>query len=425
MIGFCDKRVPTILIVDDAKSDLLFLSKLLADYDILTADNGPLAIEIATKKLPDIILLDVVMSDMDGYEVCSILKNNKNTKDIPVIFATGNMNEGSIEKAYSVGGVDYVTKPFKSKELLARIKIQLAYNNVQKELEEKIKLIDKNVSYSTTDTKGIITEASEAFCKIAGYTKEELIGKNHNILRHPEADKEVYTELWRTIKKGDIWRGELKNRNKNGVSYWADIIITPVLDNNKIIAYTAIRNDSTARKKVEILSITDQLTNLYNRRHFNNSLPVEIKRCMRQDSCLSFVMVDVDFFKQYNDTYGHQEGDNVLARLGELLQQELYRAGDLIFRLGGEEFGLIYTTNNSDASIEMAQRVRKAVVKLNIEHKMSKDFNCITVSLGVVCVDFSKKSNMSLEDDQLYKLADDELYKAKKSGRNMVSALIM
>ncbi len=426
MVDFVDKRIPTVLVVDDMNVNLIFISELLEDYNVITANSGEKAIQAASEKLPDLILLDIVMPGMDGYEVCLKLKNNDDTKDIPVIFATGNTDEGSIEKAYSVGGIDYVTKPFKPKELLARVKIQAEYAHVKKDLDEKIRLIDKNVSYSSTDTEGIITEVSEAFCQISGYTKEELIGQNHSILRHPDMDKKIFTELWRTIKKGHSWRGEIKNKRKNGLCFWADVVITPILDNNgKIIRYTAIRHDISDQKKVEILSITDQLTNLYNRRHFNDALPIEIRRAIRQGSQLSFLMFDIDFFKQYNDTYGHQAGDNVLSRLGELLQQKLARAEDLIFRLGGEEFGLIFTSKSAQSSIDLAENIRQAVIKLKIEHKKSKIFEYLTISAGLVCVDFSKDENRELDEVKLYKLADEELYRSKFEGRNRVNALVL
>ena len=426
MVDFVDRRIPTVLIVDDMKVNLILISELLEDYNVITASSGEEAIKIAKEKMPDLILLDIVMPGMDGYEVCLQLKSDEDTKDIPVIFATSKTDEESIEKAYSVGGIDYVTKPFKPKELLARVKIHVEYAFVKKDLDEKIKLIDKNVSYSSTDTDGIIIEVSDAFCKISGYTKEELIGQNHSIVRHPDMDKKIFTDLWRTIKKGDSWRGEIKNRKKNGLCFWADVVITPIMDNNnKAIKYTAIRHDISDQKKVEVLSITDQLTNLYNRRHFNDALPIEIRRAIRHGSQLSFLMFDIDYFKQYNDTYGHQAGDNVLSRLGELLQQKLSRAGDLIFRLGGEEFGMIFTSNSAQSSIDLAESIREAVMKLKIEHEKSKIFEYMTISAGLVCIDFSKDENREIDEGKLYKLADEELYKSKFEGRNRVNMLVL
>ena len=426
IVSEIDKDLYTILIVDDVKVNLILLSELLYEYDITTASNGKDALDLAKNKSPDLILLDIVMPDMDGYEVCEELKKNEDTKKIPVVFVTSNADEESIEKAYSVGGIDYVTKPFKTKELLARVKTQIGYADVQKELEEKIKLIDKNVSYSSTDTDGNIIEVSEAFCKISGYTKEELIGKKHSILRHKDMDKNVYEDLWTTITKGKSWLGEVKNNKKDASFFWTDVLITPIFNKiGKIVKYTAIRQDISDHKRVEQLALMDQLTGLYNRRHFNNALPIEINRSRRNGLSLSFIMLDIDYFKQYNDFYGHQRGDDVLSYIGEVLKKELGRSEDLAFRLGGEEFGIIFTSNNAIYSKSKAEDVRKSIMKLNIEHNMSKVSNILTASLGLVTIDFSNEKNKDIWDKEIYKLADDELYKAKAEGRNRVNPLVV
>jgi len=324
--------------------------------------------------------------------------------------------------AYKAGAMDYVTKPFKSKELLSRIQTQLSISFMQKDLEEKINLIDKHVSFSTTDLNGVITEVSEAFCTLSGYTKEELIGKTHNIMRHPDTNDELYSGLWSTLLAGDSWEGEVKNMSKGGGHFWAGVIISPRYDvTNTLYGYTAIRQDITNEKLVQGLAITDQLTNIYNRRYFNEVFPREIKRSIRTGHPLSFMMIDVDFFKQYNDTYGHQSGDEVLEKIGKTLKNQLYRFEDLVFRLGGEEFGIVYSTKNCTDSSKIAKDICKAIFNLKIEHKSSKVASVLSVSIGLVCIEFSNPASMNLDMDKIYKLADDELYKAKESGRNRVS----
>ena len=420
------KGLPKILIVDDIKTNLILLSGILDEYDVTQSSNGHDAIKIASEDYFDLILLDIVMPNMDGYEVCKRLKSIESTKDIPIIFATGNTDEDSIDKAYKVGGVDYVTKPFKSKELLARVKTQVSFRNVKQELEEKIALIDSYVSYSTTDIAGRIVDVSDAFCKISGYSKEELIGHKHSILRHPDMEDDTYSDLWGTISDGKKWVGEIQNIKKDGTSFWVNVAITPRYDNyGSIYGYTAIRHDISYQKKIEVLSITDQLTNLYNRRYFNDMLPVEITRAIRQATCLSFLMLDIDYFKQYNDSYGHQNGDNVLKKLGITLKEQAKRADDLIFRLGGEEFGIIFTSNNSEDAKQIAQRVKESVENIKIEHKMSKISKYVTASIGLTCIDFSKQKNHDFYEDKIYKMSDDELYKSKNAGRNRVSSIIL
>lgn len=419
-------HLPRILVVDDSKVNLNLLSILLEEYEVITINNGDSAINIASAEHIDLILLDIVMPEMDGYEVCTKLKSIEKTKDIPVIFITANTDEESIDRAYKVGGIDYVTKPFKSKELLARVKTQLSFYFLQKELEEKMNLVDKYVSYSSTDTAGVITEASEAFCKLSGYTKEELIGQKHSILRHPDMDSNIYKELWKCLKAGKNWSGEVKNKAKDGTSYWSNVIISlryNILGD--LLGYTAIRHDITNEKAVKVLSITDQLTDLFNRRHFNSSFPTEIKRAIRQSDCLSLLMLDIDFFKQYNDEYGHQEGDKVLALIGETLKHS-HRSEDMIFRLGGEEFAVLFRVKSIEDAEFVATGILKSITNLKIEHKMSNlNEKVLSASIGLVSVDFSKKPNFDLTTDKFYKLADDELYKAKSKGRNRVSMLFL
>lgn len=134
------------------------------------------------------------------------------------------------------------------------------------QLQRYLQIIDKYVIASSTNPHGIITSASDAFCTISGYTKEELIGRPHNIVRHPDMPKALYADLWSTIQRGESWQGKIKNRRKDGSHYWVDVQIEPVKDGlGQISGYTAIRHDITDKKIIEQLSITDSLTQLCNR----------------------------------------------------------------------------------------------------------------------------------------------------------------
>ena len=169
---------------------------------------------------------------------------------------------------------------------------------------------------------------------------------------------------------------------------------------------------------IEKNAITDELTSLYNRRHFNQVFPKEIQRAIRDKQAVSFLMIDVDHFKQYNDNYGHQKGDEVLAAIGEVLKINCKRSSDIPLRLGGEEFGIIFSTViNSCQDIVFAESIRKAIETLKIEHAFNSVANHITASFGLVTV-----ANPSMETnmDTLYKLADEALYRAKENGRNQV-----
>jgi len=231
-------------------------------------------------------------------------------------------------------------------------------NKAQKDEEslKYMKLIDKNVLISKTDLDGNMIEVSDYFCKLSKYSKDELIGENHRILKHEDMENDFFKNLWDTIIEGKIWKGDIKNKTKDGGFYWADTTISPDCDiNGNIIGYTVIRNDITDKKLIEEISITDGLTSLYNRRHFDNVFEQQIKQSKRDKNLLAFLIIDIDHFKQYNDTYGHQEGDKTLQLVAKALSETLKRPNDYTFRLGGEEFGLLYHIEDIDGAIGQCQ----------------------------------------------------------------------
>ena len=285
-------------------------------------------------------------------------------------------------------------------------------------MTDYINQIDKYVISSSTDTKGIITDVSQAFCRINGYKKNQLIGKKHKILRHRDMPKKLYEDLWRTISSGVTWKGEIKNRAKNKAIYWIDIVIEPEFDKNKnIIGYSAVAFDITAKKIIETASITDGLTNIFNRRYFNDIFPKMINEAKRNDELLCFLMIDIDHFKQYNDNYGHQAGDDVLIRLSKCLKATLKRAGDMAFRLGGEEFGILYKSETPQKALEFANTLKQNIRDLKMIHEYSTAGKFISVSMGLV----SQKGSQLEDMETIYKKADSLLYKSKESGRNKVS----
>ncbi|MFK5975635.1 MAG: diguanylate cyclase [Sulfurovum sp.] len=543
-----------ILIVDDEPLNINLVANLLYDkYQVKVANNGADALDMIAKKKPDLILLDVVMPMMNGYEVALKLKENEDTKDISFIFLTAKNDLDSIVEGFEHGAVDYISKPFAKDELLARVNTHLKIDDLQKTLsstvdklnenieeldrakkefeiifnkshngialtdletnfiltndsysritsyskeellsknchamtidEEKessremittvlrngsidniekrcivkdktiyvntsislmpdkkrllyniiditklkkaeikiayyIKLIDKNIVTSSTDLNGYITEVSQAFCNISGYSKEELIGQKHNIIKHSDMPDEIYTNLWETIINNDIWNGEMKNKKKDGSFYWVDVTVFPELDEEtgEKIGYISIRHEITDKKYIEELSIHDELTGLYNRRYFNATILQEINRSKRDNSNLYFMMLDVDNFKLYNDIYGHQEGDTVLEQIGLLLNSWTKRANDFSFRLGGEEFGIIIYENSNEEALSYANHIKKAVENLKITHNQNTAGDFITISIGLVSLNSLKNKNAN----KLYKEADNLLYQAKASGRNRV-----
>jgi len=289
-----------------------------------------------------------------------------------------------------------------------------------KKLQDYVDIVDKYVITSSTDKHGVITSSSDFFCKISGYSQEELIGRSHNIVRHPDMPRSLYDDLWQTIKSGTTWQGEIKNRRKDGESYWVHAYISPQFDDEgEISGFTAIRQDITDRKKIEAISVTDELTGLYNRRHFNEVFPVELARASRHQMTFALMIMDVDYFKKYNDSLGHQMGDKALMEIGAVLKNRLKRCDDLAFRLGGEEFGGIFVVSKIQDAYIIAEDVRNGIESLFIEHPMSEASPYVTVSIGLYTVTSGEGKVPDM--NEIYRLADEALYRAKAEGRNRVN----
>jgi len=286
-----------------------------------------------------------------------------------------------------------------------------------RKLKEFVKLIDHNVITSSTDLEGNITKVSKKFCKISEYEPQELLGKNHRVIRHEDTDPKVFKELWKTISDGKVWNGEIKNRTKSGGFYWVDVTISPVYDAyDRKIGYTAVRQDITDRKHVEEISITDALTGIYNRRHFDVIFPKMINSAKRHKDFFCFVILDIDHFKQYNDNYGHQKGDETLVSVAQSIESSLKRGEDYCFRLGGEEFGVVFKVDKKEKALVFAEQIREKIESLAISHEYSTAGSNITASLGLLVQDPNETHSV----DEVYKRADELLYQAKEQGRNRV-----
>lgn len=292
--------------------------------------------------------------------------------------------------------------------------------NSYKKIKNTLTIIDDNVIVSHTDKEGIITYVSNAFSKISGYSSDDLIGRSYNILKHKDIQKETFSEIWKTIKDNKTWIGEVKNKKKDGLFYWAKTTITPKYsENGEILGYMAISQDITDKKLVEKLSISDGLTDLFNRRHFETIFPSLINNARRHNQRVCFLMFDVDYFKAYNDTYGHQKGDEVLVRIAKTLKKNIKRAGDFPFRLGGEEFGVLYQTDSQSDAVYFANKLKATIQNLAIQHEGSDNYKVITVSMGLICSEINQADTA----DSLYKKVDDLLYQAKATGRNKLVSM--
>lgn len=257
--------LPNILIIDDNPKNIQLAANILkstALYNIFFATSGEKGIEQLESKKYSLILLDINMPGIDGYQTASIIKENNLTKKIPIIFLSANANKESIRKGFDYGGEDYITKPFDEVELLHRVKthvqlyaakeaLQVEVDDTKLLLQQYKLAVDIGSLVSKTDTEGIITYVNDKFCETSKYTREELIGKNHNIVRSLDVNRSIFKNMWSTIQKKEIWTGLIKNRAKDGSSYFVESTVIPILNSeSNIVEYIAMRTDVT--KEIEL-----------------------------------------------------------------------------------------------------------------------------------------------------------------------------
>ncbi len=268
----------TILVVDDTPANLRLLKVLLTKkaYQLIAATSGEQALILAKTKIPDLILLDIMMPGMDGFEVCKRLKSSHNQliKEIPIIFISALNQTLDKIKAFSAGGVDYITKPFQADEVLARVETHLTLRHLQKTLqeknaqleqeivehqmaEEKLRKFSRAVEQSAniiviSELTGRVEYVNPAFCQATGYSQEEVIGSTANLLLSGDLPIEVHQQLWSTLEKGEVWQGELLNKRKDGESYWEFATISPIRNSTgKTTHYLAVKENIMARKRME------------------------------------------------------------------------------------------------------------------------------------------------------------------------------
>jgi len=341
-----------------------------------------------------------------------------------ILNAIKRFGDGEREIRFEVKGKDEIARIASTLDNMAHTikQAELLLKENEGKINSTIRLLDQYVITSRMDIDGKLTDVSEAYCHLSGYPKEELLGKRYDFLIHPDMPEELLHKMWDRISHGNVWKGEIKSVKKNKEPYWEDVTIKPTPgEGGKVVEYTTIRTDITDRKKVEAISIRDELTGLFNRRHFNQTFQNDINRSFRDKRGFCFLLLDIDYFKRYNDTYGHMEGDHVLKEIGELLQKLLQRSGDKTFRLGGEEFGIIAHIDRPEECKILGEKLLKGTTELQIEHRTSDVFRYVSISIGICYI---LPESMPVSGDFIYKMADDELYRAKRTGRNRYSYII-
>lgn len=314
-----NQAMQKILIIDDTPDNIRILNEILRnDYRIFFATSGKQGLEIARRELPDIILLDILMPGMDGFEVCSILKSDEITLWIPVIFVTAMVSVEEEAKGLEAGAIDYITKPFSP---------PIVKNRVRNHLKLK--------SYS--DALKVVTEV--------------LAQKN---------------------------------------------------------------------RELDILAKHDGLTGLANRRYFDEIMEAEVRRAHRSGEVLSVILCDIDYFKRYNDHYGHLAGDDCLRRISAVIKRIFQRSSDLTARYGGEEFVIILPDTSPEGAARLAEKLRLETIAENLPHACSDIASCVTISIGVASAPMNDEK---LSSKWLTGQADTALYKSKDNGRNRVTAV--
>ncbi len=314
-----------VLIVDDLRANLLTIRSLIEQENIsmFEASSGEEALKVILLNKIDLILLDVQMPGMSGFEVAEILRENSKTSSIPIIFITAiDRSEELSFKGYQLGAVDFLYKPINKILLQGKVKVFMNLSNINKTLQ------DKNIKLESANKK---------------------------------------------LKK--------------------------------------------AESKILALANTDHLTGIPNRRALFKDIKKSWRNCLRSKCEISFIMIDIDNFKIYNDSFGHIMGDKTLIAIANEIQSNLYRPYDEVGRYGGEEFLVILPNTNHIDSLEIAEKIRSGIFDMKIEHSSKFEFKYVSISLGVS----TAIPEVDLDYEAVINEADQRLLISKSSGKNKVT----
>tara|TARA_R110000868_G_scaffold135284_6_gene347772 strand:- start:94 stop:1422 length:1329 start_codon:yes stop_codon:yes gene_type:complete len=434
-------------------------AKLTAEYfGVLKAASGPEAIEIATRELPDIILLDVMMPGMDGFEVCRRLKAAPATEHIPIVMVTALDQSKDRVQGLEAGADDFLTKPVNDLALFARVKSLVRLKMVTDELRMReatgqrigalvgtstermlmtepgraliiddrptsLKRMCEALSIEHTVT---VAETPDEMAQLAAIGDYDLLIVSLTLsdydglrlcsqLRSLESTRQ--TPLLAIVEEGDTPR--LVRALDMGVN---DYLVRPV-DRNELVARcrTQLRRkrfQDYLRDKFQQgleLAITDSLTGLYNRRYMESHLAAMVQDGLQNHKPVSILIFDIDFFKSVNDTHGHAAGDTVLKEFAQRISQNV-RGVDLACRMGGEEFVVVMPDTDLSYAMMVAERLRQRIGEIPFKVEDRLELN-VTVSIGIGVVEAAGDTG-----EKVLERADAALYRAKRDGRNRVVA---
>lgn len=443
----------TILVVDDLEQNVKLLeAKLLSEYyTVLTANSGANAIEILDTQSVDIILLDVMMPGMDGFETCKHIKSNINTKHIPIVMVTALTDLEDRVKGLQAGADEFLTKPISDTALFARVKSLARTKNIIDELHLRNK-INREFGESLPDVEDDFSKS-----KIVLLDDDIIQAKNIKTYLQPltqfitlaSTPEEIFNSQdaadlviiscqieQDALRVGVSLRSHPKFRNVVLMFLAQEedmptVIRSMDLGINDYFIYPVDKSELQARVKTQLrrklyqdylrkeleekvnLSTKDGLTGVFNRRYFDIHIKQMSEKAKISNQKISLLILDMDFFKLVNDNYGHQAGDKVLQSLCEILKHSV-RVTDLIARYGGEEFAVLFTNMELDMALAKAESIRKAVEDFNFDIPGQTQPIKKTVSIGVA--EFVPQE----EVESFISRTDKALYKAKETGRNRV-----
>ncbi len=447
------KNRARVLIVDDEPMNLKLLAAHLkpAGYELLMAKSGAEALDLARRAHPDIILLDIMMPDINGYEVTRRLKADRNTRSIPIVLITALHAVEDKVKGLKAGADDFLSKPVDSNELLARVRSLTR----MKLLEDELALQKRSSSYLvpalTAEKKKLIllieSDDSEAERWEKGLTEAGMVTvhaesgrRGMDLVAVTSPDLIVLdlmlpdmrgVDLLRQLKKQEISKNipvvtvatPGKTASKAQVlESGADDCLNKPVDARELQACiaAALRRSNQQRwlqsklHDMFVRSITDPLTGLYNRQYLYQNLIQRLNYARRYNHPFSLLMLDLDLFKQVNDRFGHLVGDDVLKQFAAILNKNI-RSVDIAARYGGEEFVVVVPETRLQGAVALAEKLRRNVAAHTFPYLEDRP---LTVSIGV-----TEYHSDDLEPNDIIKRADQALYAAKHGGRDRISVL--
>lgn len=357
----------SLLCVEDEQATRGQISRMLEHIvsEIFVAGTGQEGLDLFWLHSPDVVLVDIMMPVMNGLDMVREIR--KIDPDCQVIILTAYCDTDYLLDSISLGINQFLRKPVDINHLTNAIRLCNETIQLKRHLKKQDNLIHMlsqameraPALVLITSPDGSIEYVNSLFSRVTGYEASEAIGRNPSILKSGINPPEVYQELWRTIKAGNEWEGELANRRKNGQIYWEWIKISPLYDSaGNITQYLKLAQDITERKKYEenlhFLGTHDPLTGLFNRSYFDTVLK---RLATGSDYPISIVIVDIDELKKINDTCGHKDGDRVLRMAADSLVSA-FRVGDVVSRIGGDEFAILLPNTDEETARATVNRIR-------------------------------------------------------------------